>query len=226
MATANTLQTFGEELRAARIAQGRRLEDVASAIKINRHHLESIEAGDLSQLPQGPYVAAFVREYARVLGIPVPPEYAAQHLQSVGSPRDPKVISHPVRTGEEETGARETISQVARETARLANTVAKGAVKTVTKTTESVVNLVETGSKEALEVLTSRELWDEAENIRRERHGLPPLQRRKEEPKPQSSTEPLAPLQLLRWKQRNLCGPRWLYTRSPPAGCRDAQQIS
>ncbi len=182
MVSAETFRVFGEKLRARRIEQQRSLEDIASAIKINRRHLESIESGDLSLLPQGPYVAAFVREYARALGMPVPPEYAPQHAPTASSPRDPKVVSHPARPGDhEETGPIEAISQVARETARLANTAVKGAVKTVTKTTESVVNLVETGSKDALEVLTSRELWDEAEDIRRERHGLPPLERRHED---------------------------------------------
>ena len=184
MASAETFRAFGEKLRAARVEQRRSLEDVASAIKINRRHLEAIEAGNLGELPQGPYVAAFVREYARALGLPVPPEYAPLIASSAGSPRDPKVVSHPARHGntanEEEGGSLEAISQVARETARLASTVARGAVKTVTKTTEGVVNLVETGSKEALEVLTSRELWEEAENIRRERHGLPPLERKRE----------------------------------------------
>ena len=186
MASAETFREFGEKLRAARVEQQRSLEDIASAIKINRRHLEAIEAGNLNELPQGPYVAAFVREYARALGVAVPPEYAPVSGASTRSPRDPKVVSHPAHQsgapGEDEGGSLDAFSQVARETARLATSVAKGAVKTVTKTTEGVVNLVETGSKEALEVLTSRELWDEAENIRRERHGLPPIERKREEP--------------------------------------------
>ncbi len=178
MISAASLRTFGEKLRQARLEQQRSLEEIAAAIKINRHHLEAIEAGDLDHLPQGPYVPAFVREYARALGMQVPPEYAPLHAPVASSPRDPKVVSHPAHERTEESG----LTQIARDTARLANTVAKGAVKTVAKTTESVVNLVESGSKEALEVLTSRELWEEAENIRRERHGLPPLERPQEVP--------------------------------------------
>ncbi len=165
--------------------QQRSLGDIASAIKINRRHLEAIEAGDLSQLPQGPYVAAFVREYARALGLVVPPEYAPLHAPIAASPRDPKVVSHPAHPSEE--GG---LSQMARDTARFANTAVKEAVKTVTKTTESVVNLVETGSKEAFEVLTSKELWEEAENIRRERHGLPPLERQPEQASPAARPQP------------------------------------
>ena len=71
----------------------------------------------------------------------------------------------------------------------MANTAVKSAVKTVSKTTENVVNLVETGSKEALEVFTSKSLWEEAENTRRERHGLPPIEHPAETP-PKRIVEP------------------------------------
>ncbi len=172
MTALDNFRIFGESLKAARIEQKRSLDDVASAIKINRRHLEAIESGDFDKLPQGPYVAAFLREYARALGLRVPPELAPVPGALPSSPRDPKVVSHPAGT-QERSGQ---FSHAARGTARFANTAVKSAVKTVSKTTENVVNLVETGGKEALEVLTSKSLWDEAENIRRERHGLPPLE--------------------------------------------------
>lgn len=174
MVSEETPGTFWESLKAARMKQSRSMEEIASAIKINRRHLEAIEAGDLSKLPQGPYVAAFVREYARFLGVAVPAEFAPVPSVATGSSRDPKVVSHPAGAPED----RPSFSQVARETAKFA----KSAAKSVSKTTESVVNLVESGSKEALEVLTSKSLWDEAENIRRERHGLPPIERPVEVP--------------------------------------------
>jgi transcriptional regulator with XRE-family HTH domain len=173
MASLETFRSFGESLKAARIEQKRSLDDVASAIKINRRHLEAIEAGDLAKLPQGPYAAAFVREYARALGIVVPKEFVLVTGAPAPSPRDPKVVSHPVGSLEERTAP---ISHVARGTARFANSAVKSAVKSVSKTTGNVVNMVETGGKEALDVLTSKNLWDEAENIRRERHGLPPIE--------------------------------------------------
>ncbi len=173
MASLETFQTFGETLKAARIEQKRSLDDVASAIKINRRHLEAIEAGNLTALPQGPYAAAFVREYARALGLVVPSEFAPVTGVPPPSPRDPKVVSHPASGLQERS---EPLSHAARETARFANTAVKSAVKTVSKTTENMVNLVETGGKEAFDVLTSKNLWDEAENIRRERHGLPPIE--------------------------------------------------
>ena len=182
MASLETFRSFGETLKAARIEQKRSLDDVASAIKINRRNLEAIEAGDLAKLPQGPYAAAFIREYAKALGLKVPSEFAPNPGASPTSPRDPKVVSHPA-------GLQERGVQAARGTARLANTAVKSAVKTVSKTTENVVNLVETGSKEALEVFTSKSLWEEAENTRRERHGLPPIEHPAETP-PKRIVEP------------------------------------
>ncbi len=179
MASLETFQTFGETLKAARIEQKRSLDAVAFAIKINRRHLEAIEAGELSKLPQGPYAAAFIREYARALGLAVPPEFAPVTGASPSSPRDPKVVSHPAGNMGER-GA--PLSHAARETARFANTAVKSAVKSVSKTTGNVVNMVETGGKEAFEVLTSKNLWEEAENTRRERHGLPPLEQPVETP--------------------------------------------
>ena len=49
MASLETFRSFGETLKAARIEQKRSLDDVASAIKINRRNLEAIEAGDLAK---------------------------------------------------------------------------------------------------------------------------------------------------------------------------------
>ncbi|MDP4200054.1 MAG: DUF4115 domain-containing protein [Bacteroidota bacterium] len=169
MVTDERFQALGEELRRARIARGRSLDDIAATTKIHRRHLEAIESGDLTRIPQGPYVKAFVREFARAVGVAVPNEFALLPGAPPASPKDPKVVSH--LAGERSA----PISDVARETARMANTAVRSAVKSVTKTTESVVQMVETGGKEAIEVLTSKSLWDEAENVRRERHGLPPL---------------------------------------------------
>jgi len=175
--TSETFRTYGESLKQARLNQRRSLDDLSSALKIHKRHLEAIEAGDITALPQGPYVKAFVREYARTLGVAVPDEIAPPPPPPSRQPKDPNVVAtvggKPV----------EEITALARETARFANTAVMSAVKTVTKTTENVVDFVETGSKEALEVLTSKSLWDEAEEVRRERLGLPPLPKKIEEPK-------------------------------------------
>ena len=181
MTVEETFQAFGEELKQARIAKGRSLDDIASTTKIHVRHLEAIEAGDVSRLPQGPYVKAFVREYARAVGMTVPDAFAIPEAGPARSQKDPKVVSRPVGTTSSTKGSASNddygLPAVARETARKANTAVKSAVKTVSKTTGSVVNMVESSSKEALEVLTSKSLWDEAEDVRRERLGLPPLER-------------------------------------------------
>lgn len=162
------------QLEKARVARGRSLDDIASQTKINRRHLEAIEAGDLTRLPQGPYVKAFIREFARAVGVTTPPEFAHFTGAPGPSPKDPKVVSHLIsEKGVESLTA--PLTEAARETAKFANTAVRSAVKSVTKTTENVAHIVESSSKEALEVLTSKSLWEEAESVRRERLGLPPL---------------------------------------------------
>jgi cytoskeleton protein RodZ len=56
------------KLRAAREAQGRSLNDIASATRINRKFLEDIDRGILPNLP-APYLRAFFRTYAQDLGL-------------------------------------------------------------------------------------------------------------------------------------------------------------
>lgn len=178
MATDSTsIPEFGERLRQARLAQTRSLDELAAQTRIHRRHLEAIESGRIDHLPEGPYVKAFIREYARSLGVPVPAEFAVATGAPSPSPKDPKVVSRPA--GGTSGAADETllpISSVAMETVRFAGSAMNSAVRSVAKTTERVVDFVETGSKEAIEVLTSKTLWDEADDVRRERLGLPPIE--------------------------------------------------
>ncbi len=59
----------GEQLRAAREAQGISLEDVASRTRIPTRHLESLEASEWSRLPAPTYTIGFAKSYAGVLGL-------------------------------------------------------------------------------------------------------------------------------------------------------------
>lgn len=59
----------GERLRAAREAKGMSIEDVASATRIPRNHLESIEDGDFAVLPGRTYAIGFSRSYAKAVGL-------------------------------------------------------------------------------------------------------------------------------------------------------------
>jgi transcriptional regulator with XRE-family HTH domain len=62
------MQTLGEQLRRAREAQGMTIEQIEEITLINARHLEAIERGALDTLPR-PYIRAFVREYASVVGL-------------------------------------------------------------------------------------------------------------------------------------------------------------
>lgn len=58
----------GEQLRRARKAQGRSLEDIAAATRINRKFLQQLEDGIQPDLPET-YVRAFVKAYAGQVGL-------------------------------------------------------------------------------------------------------------------------------------------------------------
>jgi cytoskeleton protein RodZ len=59
----------GEQLRAAREAQGLSLEDIAARTRIPMRHLYMIERGDYEGLPAPTYSAGFVKTWARQLGL-------------------------------------------------------------------------------------------------------------------------------------------------------------
>lgn len=61
--------TVGEQLRAAREAQGMSLEDIASRTRIPTRHLQSIEASEWSKLPAATYSVGFAKSYATAVGL-------------------------------------------------------------------------------------------------------------------------------------------------------------
>lgn len=61
--------TVGEQLRAARKAQGITLEDVAARTRIPTRHLESLETSEWSKLPAPTYTIGFAKSYAGVVGL-------------------------------------------------------------------------------------------------------------------------------------------------------------
>jgi hypothetical protein len=60
---------IGARLRAAREVKGLTLEQVAAQTRIPQRHLQTIEAGDYSQLPGRTYAVGFVRTYAKTVGL-------------------------------------------------------------------------------------------------------------------------------------------------------------
>ncbi|MBL0176980.1 MAG: helix-turn-helix domain-containing protein [Ignavibacteria bacterium] len=59
---------FGAALRKAREASGFTLEEIYERTRIAIKHLRAIETGDFPSVPQT-YVRAFIREYARIVGL-------------------------------------------------------------------------------------------------------------------------------------------------------------
>lgn len=135
---------FGVQLRQAREAKGLRLEDVAAKLRIQAHYLHAMETGNLKALPPNPYRGAFVKQYAKLVGVSLVP---------------PAPVPAPPTKSVPEVAA-----DVAKATVE--------AVQTASKATESAVKKSVSQVKDAFDELTSRELWEEAEQVRRERLGL------------------------------------------------------
>jgi transcriptional regulator with XRE-family HTH domain len=60
---------FGARLRRARESRGLSLRDIANVTKISTLVLEALERGDAGRLPGGVFSRAFVREYAKQVGL-------------------------------------------------------------------------------------------------------------------------------------------------------------
>lgn len=58
---------MGEMLREARLQKGLSVADVAAQIRLAPRQIEALEADDLAQLPELPFVRGFVRSYAKLL---------------------------------------------------------------------------------------------------------------------------------------------------------------
>ena len=64
-----SLETVGQDLRAARLRRGDELATVSGVLKIRKDHLEAIEEDRLDALPGRTYAVGFVRSYADYLGL-------------------------------------------------------------------------------------------------------------------------------------------------------------
>jgi cytoskeleton protein RodZ len=60
--------SFGEQLKAAREAQGITLREVAEQTRIALRYLEAIEANDFKVLPGGVFNRSFIKTYAKYIG--------------------------------------------------------------------------------------------------------------------------------------------------------------
>jgi transcriptional regulator with XRE-family HTH domain len=63
-------KTVGEQLRLARQAQGRSVEEIASRIRVSAKYLDALERGHYRELPSLVYARNYTRLYAQALRLP------------------------------------------------------------------------------------------------------------------------------------------------------------
>ena len=84
--------TLGQHLRAARTARGLSINSISQETKIGNRFLEAIERDDFTALPGGLFNRAFVRAFAREVGVAEDHAMAlyerAMGEWSIGSDRD------------------------------------------------------------------------------------------------------------------------------------------
>ena len=61
--------TFGPRLRAERERRGISIETIASVTKVGGDLWDGLERNDFSRWPSGIFARAFVRDYARAIGL-------------------------------------------------------------------------------------------------------------------------------------------------------------
>jgi transcriptional regulator with XRE-family HTH domain len=94
-------RTFGEDLRRARERRGIALATIAQTTKISRSLLEALERGDCSRWPGGIYNRAYVRDYAKAVGLPADDtvarfvEYFGDDHQPAAAAPDRPLPAHP-----------------------------------------------------------------------------------------------------------------------------------
>ena len=61
------MPSVGEQLKSAREAQGKSLDDIGSELKIRADHVAALEAGDFVKFDAPIFVRGFIRSYCRIL---------------------------------------------------------------------------------------------------------------------------------------------------------------
>jgi cytoskeletal protein RodZ len=64
------MPSLGQRLQEERAKRGLSIEEIADQTRINPAYIRAIETDDLSSLPGGFFYRSFVRQYARMLGLP------------------------------------------------------------------------------------------------------------------------------------------------------------
>lgn len=172
---------FGVALRDARQSRHLTVEQAAAKLRMNPALIEHMENGNFHLLPPEPYRKGFIKSYAQLLEVkiatPAPP----------GEKRN--VISSTVAA----------VPGVAKKVTREAVDITRDVVESTVKTTGNVVQKFEEGVKDTFEEITSRDLWEEADEVRKERLGKRKTEEdlptgftvRKQEPKPEEPPSPV-----------------------------------
>ena len=77
----DSFREIGAELAAARLEAGMQIQELAQLVRISRHHLKNLEAGDFDLLPGSTYVSGYIRTYSREVGLD--PEAMTQRYRAL-----------------------------------------------------------------------------------------------------------------------------------------------
>lgn len=97
-------ETVGRRLRAAREGKGLSLEEAARELHLAVPRVEALEKGDPDGLPPAAFVTGYIRNYARLLGLPAE-ELVDEYAQALGGAEPPL---HASIGGEEQVKSSDT----------------------------------------------------------------------------------------------------------------------
>ena len=84
----DSFREIGADLGIARLEAGMQLQELAQLVRISRHHLKNLEAGDFDLLPGATYVSGYIRTYSREVGLD--PEVMTQRYRALLTDREAK----------------------------------------------------------------------------------------------------------------------------------------
>ena len=84
----DSFRAIGADLGVARLEAGMQLQELAQLVRISRHHLKNLEAGDFDLLPGATYVSGYIRTYSREVGLD--PEVMTQRYRALLTNREAK----------------------------------------------------------------------------------------------------------------------------------------
>ena len=84
----DSFRAIGADLGVARLGAGMQLQELAQLVRISRHHLKNLEAGDFDRLPGATYVSGYIRTYSREVGLD--PEVMTQRYRALLTDREAK----------------------------------------------------------------------------------------------------------------------------------------